>query len=193
MSFNELAYPFVSKYIQLYTDNITCIQLISPRFKMIKKKDVLFQDYSNLLTEIKQRINKAQYEALKVVNRELIVLYWDMGKLIFQYLQTGSWGDSLINKLAHDLQKTFPGARGYSARNLRYIVDFYSNYKENAKLQSLIAKISWTHNIILLDRCSDILEREFYKKTNTGISNKGFSLRKQRTDSIILVYRSRNC
>ena len=129
---------------------------------MIKKKDVLFQDYSNLLTEIKQRINKAQYEALKVVNRELIVLYWDMGKLIFQYLQTGSWGDSLINKLAHDLQKTFPGARGYSARNLRYIVDFYSNYKENAKLQSLIAKISWTHNIILLDRCSDILEREFY-------------------------------
>ncbi len=73
-------------------------------------------------------------------------------------------GDSAINNLARDLQNTFPGTRGFSSRNLRYMANLYATYSQSQKLQSMIAKISWTHNIIILDRCSDMLEREFYIK-----------------------------
>ena len=72
------------------------------------------------------------------------------------------WGRAIIEKLAKDLQVEFPGKLGFSARNLWNIRNFYITYAESTKLQPLVAEISWSHNLAILDRCKEDLEREFY-------------------------------
>ncbi|MBE9011774.1 DUF1016 family protein [Pseudanabaenaceae cyanobacterium LEGE 13415] len=119
-------------------------------------------EYGNLLAEVKQRIRSAQYEALKAVNRELIALYWDLGKLIVDRQQQNSWGKSIVEQLAKDLQTEFPGTSGFSARNIWRMRDFYLTYCSNEKLTPLVAEIGWSHNIVILQKCKDDLEREFY-------------------------------
>lgn len=119
-------------------------------------------DYTTLLGEIKQRVRSAQYEALKSVNKALIVLYWDVGRLIVERQQGDSWGRAVVEHLAADLQAAFPGTSGFSARNIWYMRDLYLCYRDNEKLQPLVAEIGWTHNLIILTKCRDDLEREFY-------------------------------
>ncbi len=76
-------------------------------------------DYGQLLGDVKQRIRSAQYEALKAVNKELIALYWDIGRLICDRQQTAGWGKSVVEQLAKDIQAEFPSINGFSARNVR--------------------------------------------------------------------------
>jgi predicted nuclease of restriction endonuclease-like (RecB) superfamily len=114
--------------------------------------------------EVKQRIRSAQYEALKAVNRELINLYWDIGQMIFIKQQNSNWGKSVVEQLSKDLQTEFPGISGFSARNIWNMRSFYVTYSQNEKLQPLVAEIGWTHNIVILEKCKDDLEREFYMK-----------------------------
>jgi len=123
---------------------------------------IIKSDYETFLAEIKERIRQAQYDALKAVNKELIKLYWDIGKMIVEKQKKYGWGKSIVENLARDLQKEFSGVRGLSSRNLWYMRDFYLTYKDKSKLQPLVAEISWTHNIIIMERCKDDLEREFY-------------------------------
>jgi predicted nuclease of restriction endonuclease-like (RecB) superfamily len=114
--------------------------------------------------EVKQRIRSAQYEALKAVNREMINLYWDIGQMIFIKQQNYNWGKSVVEQLSKDLQTEFPGISGFSARNIWNMRSFYVTYSQNEKLQPLVAEIGWTHNIVILEKCKDDLEREFYMK-----------------------------
>ncbi|MBN1386650.1 DUF1016 family protein [Candidatus Woesearchaeota archaeon] len=118
--------------------------------------------YGKFLKEIKERIQKAQYEALKSVNKELINLYWDLGMMIVEKQMNQGWGRGIIKTLAKDLQREYPGIRGFSAQNLWYMRQFYMHYKDNAKLQPLVGEISWAKNIIILGGCEDDSQREFY-------------------------------
>ena len=119
-------------------------------------------EYTHLFMEVQQRIRSAQYEALKAVNREMINLYWDIGQMIVIKQQDAIWGKSVVEKLAKDLQIEFPGISGFSARNIWNMRNFYVTYSQNEKLQPLVAEIGWTHNIVILEKCKDDLEREFY-------------------------------
>ena len=119
-------------------------------------------EYAELLKNIKERITEAQYEALKSVNKELIVLYRDIGRLIVERQKSGSWGKAVVERLAKDLQAEFPGISGFSSRNIWYMRNFYLCYREKEKLQPLVAEIAWTHNLIIMERCKDDLQREFY-------------------------------
>ncbi|WP_066376957.1 PDDEXK nuclease domain-containing protein [Anabaena sp. CA = ATCC 33047] len=119
-------------------------------------------EYKNLLMEVKQRIRSAQYEALKAVNKELIALYWDIGKMIVTQQQEADWGKSVVEQLAKDLQTEFAGISGFSARNIWRMRDFYLTYHSKEILPPLVAEIGWTHNIVILEKCKDDLEREFY-------------------------------
>ncbi|MFN9402115.1 MAG: YhcG family protein [Dolichospermum sp.] len=121
-------------------------------------------NYIHLLMEVKQRIRSAQYEALKAVNREMINLYWDIGQMIFIKQQNYNWGKSVVEQLSKDLQTEFPGISGFSARNIWNMRSFYVTYSQNEKLQPLVAEIGWTHNIVILEKCKDDLERVFYMK-----------------------------
>jgi predicted nuclease of restriction endonuclease-like (RecB) superfamily len=120
------------------------------------------EDYTQLLKDIKQRILSAQYEALKAVNKELITLYWDIGQLIVEKQKEQNWGKSVVERLAKDLQKSFPGAQGFSSRNVWYMRNFYVCYSQNTKLQPMVAEIGWAHNLVIMERCKDNLQREFY-------------------------------
>ena len=120
------------------------------------------ESYGALLREIKERIRSAQYAALRAVNRELIELYWDIGRLIVERQAGETWGRSVVQNLAKDLQLEFPGIAGFSAPNLYKIRKFYETYRGNEILSPLVIEISWTKNLVILEQCKDSAEREFY-------------------------------
>jgi len=127
-------------------------------------KSIAKNHYAAFLKTVKDRILKAQYDALKIVNRELIALYWDLGKMIVEKQEALGWGKSVVENLAQDLQKKFPGIGGFSARSLWKMRNFYLTYKDNPKLPPLVAEISWTKNVVIMEKCKDDLEKEFYIK-----------------------------
>ncbi len=120
------------------------------------------QEYPHLLIEIKERIRFAQYEALRAVNKELVGLYWDIGRMIAERQKEAGWGRSVVERLAADLRAEFPGIGGFSAQNLWYMRQFYLAYNGHAKLQPLVGEIAWTHNLVIMSKCKNPLEREFY-------------------------------
>ena len=105
--------------------------------------------FKNFVSDIKKRILKGQYEALKSVNKELIGLYWDIGKDIVKKQEEYGWGKSVVKNLSDELQKEFIGMKGFSIQNLWNMRQFYLEYKENTKLQPLVREISWTRNILI--------------------------------------------
>jgi predicted nuclease of restriction endonuclease-like (RecB) superfamily len=119
-------------------------------------------DYKVFVKEIKEKIIDAQLRALQAVNRELLNLYTDIGKSIVEKQEQLGWGKSIVENLARDLQKEFPGIKGFSADNLWRMRKFYLAYKGNEKLAPLVQEIGWSHNIVLMEKCKDMLEREFY-------------------------------
>lgn len=119
-------------------------------------------DYDGLLATVKERIRTAQYAALKAVNTEMITLYWDIGHLIVERQQGAAWGQSVVQQLAQDVRGEFPGIGGFSASNLWRMKQFYEHYVGNVKLAPLVREIAWTHNLAILEKCQDDLEREFY-------------------------------
>jgi len=82
-------------------------------------------DYAELLIEVKERIRSAQYTALRAVNRELVGLYWDIGRMIAEQQKTEGWGKSVVQQLSADLQAEFPGIGGFSPSNLWRMKIFY--------------------------------------------------------------------
>lgn len=120
------------------------------------------RNYSGLLSEIKERIRSAQYAALKAVNKELVGLYWDIGRMIVERQAAEGWGKSVVEQLAADLQMEFPGVGGFSASNLWRMKAFFDAYIGLEKLAPLVREIAWSHNLAILERCKDPLEREFY-------------------------------
>jgi predicted nuclease of restriction endonuclease-like (RecB) superfamily len=125
-------------------------------------KEILPGDYRSLLTEIKDRIKTSQLAALKSVNKELVSLYWDIGRTINERQLLGLYGDAVVKLLAKDLQIEFVGIAGFSWRNLFNMREFYLAYHDNEKLQPLVREISWTNNLVILTKSKDLLEREFY-------------------------------
>ena len=107
-------------------------------------KAVSLADYDMLLGEVKRRIRAAQYEALKHVNREMVSLYWDIGCMIGARQEGKSLGKSVVERLAADLHREFPGISGFSAQNLWRMRQFYMTYRQNPKLSPLVREIGWT-------------------------------------------------
>ena len=130
----------------------------------MKKKDFpeVPEDYRLLLISVKERVRSAQYEALKAVNKELVGLYWDIGGMIVERQKGQSRGKAIVKKLAQDLQMEFPGIRGFSASNLWRMKAFFEAYQGIEKLAPLVREIAWSHNIVIMERCQDTLQREFY-------------------------------
>ncbi len=118
--------------------------------------------YTSILETITNKIRAAQTRAMVAVNRELIDVYRDIGKTIHEQQQTAEWGSSVVEQLAKDLKRSFAGMRGFSSRNLWSMRDFYLSYADNQKLQAMTAEISWTHNVVVFEKCKDPLQREFY-------------------------------
>lgn len=120
------------------------------------------REYQTLLASLKQRIREAQVRAGLAVNRELVLLYWSIGREILTRQQAQGWGAKVIDSLAHDLRREFPEMQGLSPRNLKYMRAFAEAWAEEAIVQAPLAQITWYHNLALLEKLKSPEERLWY-------------------------------
>ncbi len=119
-------------------------------------------EYQSFRDDVLKRIRSAQYEAMRAVNKEMISLYWEIGRQITERQKTLGWGKSVVENLSHDIQAEFPGIQGFSVRNIRNMARFYTEYQSNEFLQPLVAEISWAKHLYIMEKCKDTQERRFY-------------------------------
>ncbi|MBD3887509.1 DUF1016 domain-containing protein [Phormidium tenue FACHB-886] len=119
-------------------------------------------NYDDFLSDLKERIRRAQVQAALAVNRELVLLYWQMGREILTRQQYEKWGAKVVDRLAKDLKQEFPGMTGFGSRNLKYMRAFAEAYPDEAIVQEVLAQITWYHNIALLDKLKSLDERLWY-------------------------------
>jgi predicted nuclease of restriction endonuclease-like (RecB) superfamily len=120
--------------------------------------------YAQLLDNIKARVRATRLRAAVAVNSELVLLYWYIGREILKRQGEQGWGTKVVDRLSRDLMREFPDVRGFSPRNLNYMLAFAQTWSKKSILQSVIAKLPWTHNVALLDRHEKAREREWYAR-----------------------------
>ena len=116
-------------------------------------------EYLDLVQSVKQEIRQAQYKATLSVNKELIMLYYGIGRIINEHKL---WGNKFIENLSADIKLSFPDAKGYSVRNLKYMAKLAATYEDEQFVQQAVAQIPWGHTIVLLDKISDSIMRNWY-------------------------------
>lgn len=125
-------------------------------------KNSIGKEYINFLNEIKSRIVTARIQAVRSVNKELIKLYWDIGRTIVERQKKYKWGDAVVERLAIDLAAEFNCTAGFSAQNLWRMRLLYLEYKGSLKLAQLVREIPWGQNIVIMQMVKDVKEREYY-------------------------------
>lgn len=118
-------------------------------------------EYFEILNEIKNRIKTAQYKAVLGANKELISLYWSIGKTI---IANTKYGAKFIDTLSKDIQSEFPDTKGFAVRNLKYMRKLATIFDNEQKVQSLIAQLSWTHNLRIMDTAKTVEQYEWYAR-----------------------------
>jgi predicted nuclease of restriction endonuclease-like (RecB) superfamily len=118
--------------------------------------------YADWLQDLKARIHSAQQRAALAVNRELVLLYWQIGRDILARQAEQGWGAKVIERLAHDLRTAFPEMKGFSPRNLKYMRAFAEAWPEAEFVQAGLAQLPWYHQLALLDKLSDTDARRWY-------------------------------
>jgi predicted nuclease of restriction endonuclease-like (RecB) superfamily len=118
--------------------------------------------YAALLRDLKERIQQAQVRAALAVNRELVLLYWQIGREILTRQEQAGWGARVIDRLAADLRREFPELKGFSPRNLKYMRAVAAAYPEQSFVQQVAAQLPWFHHCVLLDKVRDPTERAWY-------------------------------
>lgn len=117
--------------------------------------------YFEVLNDIKKTLMTTRNRIVENVNKDLVLMYYNIG---LKLIENNKWGSSFIDMLAKDLKREFPTLKGMSARNLRYMQKFATEFDNDEFLQGVLAKLSWNHNQILLDRVKDKEIRKWYAK-----------------------------
>ena len=120
------------------------------------------EGYSDWLSELKTRIHNAQQRATLSVNRELVLLYWQIGRDILARQAEQGWGAKVIERLAHDLRTAFPDMKGFSPRNLKYMRAFAEAWPDSEFVQGVLAQLPWYHQLALLDKLRSEDARRWY-------------------------------
>ena len=120
---------------------------------------MLEKDFKDVINSIKQEIKITQLNTMITVNKSLMLLYFNVGKLISE---NSKYGNKFIEQLESELRIDFPNLKGFSVRNLKYMQKFYIEYKDYPKVQQLVAQLPRGHNILLMDKFKDIETRNIY-------------------------------
>ena len=118
--------------------------------------------YLALLSDLKARISNAQVRAAVAVNTELVVLYWQVGTALNEQVRAARWGAKILDQLARDLKLAFPDLGGFSPRNLRYMRQFAAAWPAPEFWQPVVARLSWSHHLILLEKLDSEDQRLWY-------------------------------
>jgi predicted nuclease of restriction endonuclease-like (RecB) superfamily len=122
------------------------------------------ETYPELLAALKARIRDARLRTAVSVNRELILLYWEIGHDILLRQSAEGWGTGVVDRLARDLRRDFPEMTGLSPRNLNYMRAFAEAWPDRAIVQQLVAQLPWGHNLRLLEALKLPEERAWYAR-----------------------------
>ena len=124
--------------------------------------EILNHEYATFLEELKNRVSSSRYKAALAVNNELILLYHHIGSEILRRQKEHGWGAKVIDQLSKDLRKAFPEMKGFSPRNLKYMRKFAEEYPDIEFVQTVLAQLTWYHNLTLLDKIKNHQYRLFY-------------------------------
>lgn len=132
-------------------------------------------DYIILLKQVKTRVALAQKKAIYAANDEMLSMYWDIGKILSESQKQIGWGHNALERLANDLKNEYPTVKGFSVRNCQFMIQFYNEYNQrltNTKqavshlaqpdITLPVRQLSWSHNIILMQKIKDIKARHWY-------------------------------
>lgn len=124
--------------------------------------------YADWLAELKTRIHTAQQRTALAVNRELVMLYWQIGRDILARQAEQGWGAKVIERLAHDLRTAFPQMKGFSRANLMYMRAFAEAWPDAAIVQQAVGQLPWGHNLVLLTKLKDPQTRIAYAQRDSN-------------------------
>lgn len=134
------------------------------------------EKYKSWFEQVKNTISSVQAKASFQLNKQLILLYWELGRMITEIQENSVWGDKVIDQLSNDLKRAFPNMKGFSNRNLKYTHAFYKFYTTEigqqavAQLENLpFFNIPWSHNILIFTKSESLHEALFY--INVTIEN----------------------
>lgn len=120
------------------------------------------ESYAGFLVEIKEQIKHERLKAVVSANSALVMMYWNIGRSILNRQKSEGWGAKVIDRLSVDLKGEFPEMNGLSARNLKYMRKFAENWPDISIVQEVLARISWYHNLALLEKLKDRELRLWY-------------------------------
>lgn len=124
--------------------------------------------YAAALAQIKQRIQTDRLRVVMAANAALVLLYWDIGRLILERQEREGWGAKVIDRLSFDLRTSYPEMSGLSARNLKYMRAFAAAWPQAAIVQEVLAQIPWYHHLALLEKCKNPEERLWYARQSAA-------------------------
>jgi predicted nuclease of restriction endonuclease-like (RecB) superfamily len=133
-------------------------------YRELMTEPLISDSYGHFLADLKMRIRAAQLRASLAVNRELVLLYWQIGRDILDRQQRENWGAKVIDRLAADLKRDFPDMKGFTPRNLKYMRAFGEAWPDEAIVQQLVAQIRCGHNVRILDLVKAPEDRLWYAK-----------------------------
>jgi predicted nuclease of restriction endonuclease-like (RecB) superfamily len=110
---------------------------------MSKSKSIVPVDYAEFLTGLKERIRDSRTTAVRAVNRELVLLYWDIGRAIAEKQKTANWGDGVVEQVAIDLRAEFPDMRGFSKQNVWRMKQLYLDYTSDEFLSQAVRELEY--------------------------------------------------
>ena len=116
-----------------------------------------FEEVIHLILEAKNQTNS-------IINRALVELYWQVGKYVYTKTENSDWGKSVVKELASYISAKQPSLRGFTARGLWRMKQFYEEYHTITKLSPLVTQLSWTNNLLILSKTKTVEEKEFYIK-----------------------------
>lgn len=132
-------------------------------------------NYADLLKQVKARVALAQKKAIYAANEEMLIMYWDIGKLLSESQKQIGWGNNALEQLSNDLKNDYPKIKGFSVRNCQVMIQFYNEYNQQltntqravAHLQAdsvtlPIKQLSWSHNVALMQKVKDLKARYWY-------------------------------
>jgi predicted nuclease of restriction endonuclease-like (RecB) superfamily len=145
--------------------------------QIVRAGDLLPEGYEEFLGELKERIRSARLRASLAANRELIELYWHIGRSVVEKQKTSGWGNAVIAHLGDDLQKAFPGESGFSRTNVYRMRALFLAYQGAEKivpqlvgqisetgLPLAVAELPWGQNVVLIEQIKDLREQLWYAR-----------------------------
>ena len=127
--------------------------------EMIKEETISSDLFKEIINRVKTDIKTTRVRAISNVNKELILLYFRIGKVLYD---NSKYGNSFIKNFSTEIRLSFPGIKGFSDRNLRRMKHFYNEYKDDSIWPQLVAKLPWSHNTLLIEKIKDKNIRKIY-------------------------------